>query len=196
MSDQETIAIYDAQVEAYVNIIEKSKTDPTLEVFIKHLKAGNLVLDLGCGPGNSSSVMQNRGLKVDAIDASKEMIKIAKEKYSINAKQATFDDLDSLNTYDGIWANFSLLHAASDDFPRHLNDIHDALVPNGIFHIAMKTGDGMKRDKLGRRYSYYSEQELITHLKTTGFSILEKTNGIDKALSGEMSPWVAILCKR
>ncbi len=160
MSDSETIAVYDAQVDEYANIVEESGVDPALVLFIEHLKPNSFVLDLGCGPGNSSALMRDKGLRIDAVDASKEMVKLASEKYGINARQSTFDDLTVKNTYDGIWANFSLLHASIEDFPRYLNAIHKALVPNGVFHIGMKTGDGMHRDRLGRIYSYYSEKDL------------------------------------
>ena len=196
MSDNETIAVYDEQVEKYASLVSDGKADPVLQGFIKSLPKNGYVLDLGCGTGNSSVLMQKYGLRVDPVDASKEMVNHANKNYNIDARQATFDDLKAINSYDGIWTNFSLLHAPIEDFPRYLKAIHMALVPNGIFHIAMKLGNGMLRDSIGRMYSYYSEEELTTHLKNAGFAILDKTFGEEPGLSGEIAPWITILSKR
>lgn len=196
MPDKETIAIYDEQVEKYANLVTTDKPGSILQGFIDALEQNAFVLDLGCGPANSSALMRTHGLKVDPVDASQEMVNHANTLYDINARAATFDDLDDVAKYDGIWANFSLLHAPIEDFPRYLLAIHTALVPKGIFHIGMKLGNGMKRDSLGRLYSYYSKEELTQYLQDAGFTILEKTFGEEPGLSGEIAPWITILCKK
>jgi len=119
-----------------------------------------------------------------------------KKTYNINARCATFDDLTDKNKYDGVWANFSLLHAPIKDFPQYLKAIHASLRPEGVFHIGMKLGNGMHRDSIGRMYSYYSEEELTQHLSNTGFKILDKTFGEEPGLSGEIASWITVLCKR
>lgn len=196
MSDEETISVYDNQVEKYADLVSDDKADPVLQKFMESLSENSYVLDLGCGPANSSALMRRQGIKVDPVDASQEMVAHANKTYDINARQATFDDLTEQNTYDGIWANFSLLHAPIEDFQKYLKAIHSALVPNGIFHIGMKLGEGMIRDSIGRMYSYYSEAELTQHLENTGFKVLDKTFGEEPGLSGEISPWITILSKR
>ena len=42
------------------------------------------------------------------------------------ARQARFDELEVQGVYDGIWANFSLLHAPKSEFPGHLARIRRA----------------------------------------------------------------------
>ena len=103
-----------------------------------------------------------------------------------------FSDIDSENTYDGIWANFSLLHATHSDFPSILKALHRALKPNGLFHLGMKIGEGSKRDKLDRYYSYYSQDELQHYLTEVGFVIEHIELGEDMGLAGEIEPWIAI----
>ncbi len=196
MADDETIAVYDEQVEKYATLVTTDKPGTILQGFMDALPENSYILDLGCGPANSSAMMREQGLRVDPVDASQEMVAHANKTYGINARQATFDDLKELNTYDGIWANFSLLHAPIEDFPMYLKAIHSALVPNGIFHIGMKLGEGMVRDSIGRMYSYYSEEDLTQHIEATGFTILDKTFGKEPGLSGEVSPWMTILSKK
>jgi SAM-dependent methyltransferase len=194
VTDEKTITVYDDQVEKYANLVSAEKPGAILQAFMNKIPKGGLVLDLGCGPGNSAVQMIKHGLRVDAVDASREMIAYANKTYNLNARQATFDDLDDIEKYHGIWANFSLLHAPIEDFPKYLNAIHKALLPEGIFHIGMKLGDGMHRDSIGRMYSYYTEDELSEHLTNAGFKILDKTFGEEPGLSGEIAPWMTVLC--
>jgi trans-aconitate methyltransferase len=196
MSDDETIGVYDKHVQDYAELVLQDEADPILTSFIKRIPENGYVLDLGCGPANASAIMRDHGLRVDPVDASEEMVKLANETHAINARRALFSDLNSVETYDGIWANFSLLHAPIAEFPDHLTAIYNAIITGGIFHIALKLGNGMERDRMGRLYSYYSEEELSTHLTNAGFSILAKTNGEGKGLAGDVSAWIAILSKR
>lgn len=196
MKDEETIAVYDARVKEYAEVFERNETDPDLARFMKHLVAGGHVLDLGCGPAQASAVMRDHGFRVDPVDASPGMVKLANETHDINARLATFDDLGAVEAYDGVWANFSLLHARREQFPGHIGAIHTALKPEGVFHIGMKTGEGERRDHLGRRYCYFSEAELRGVLEASGFTVLAASAGRDKGLAGSVDPWVTLLSRR
>ncbi|RED18617.1 class I SAM-dependent DNA methyltransferase [Pontivivens insulae] len=196
MSDDQTIATYNAQAQRYADLVSRTEPDADLQRFMDGVPAGGTVLDLGCGPGNSAAMMQKAGLAVTATDASEEMIRIARDTFGLDAKVAVFDDLDAVEAYDGIWANFSLLHAPRDDLPRHLAAIHTALRPGGLFHIGMKTGEGMQRDRLGRRYAYFTPTELRALLGQAGFAVETEREGEDKALSGEMSPFVVLTARK
>ncbi len=196
MPDSKTISIYDDQVKKYADMVTSNRASPILQKFMDALPQKAYVLDLGCGPANSSALMRKHGFTTDPVDASSEMVKHANETYAINARLATFDDLTEKSKYDGIWANFSLLHAPKEDFPKYLKAIHKALKTDGVFHIGMKLGSDMKRDAIGRMYSYYTDKELTSHLETTGFKVLHKTYGEEPGLSGEIAPWITILSKR
>ncbi len=196
MSDEETLAVYDARAGDYARNFGRSELDSDLVRFMPHLVAGGLVLDLGCGPGAASAVMQAQGFRTDAVDASTEMVKIANKTNTVGARLGTFDDLDARQTYDGVWANFSLLHAPRTAVPGHIRAIHRALKPGGVFHIGMKTGEGEHRDRMGRHYCYFSEEELHQQLKSAGFAILETTTGEGKGMAGSVDPWVTILSQK
>ena len=195
MTDRQTIETYNQQAGAYADLTRQDKPDPQLVDFVACLPGGGHVLDLGCGPANASAYMRQEGLQVDPVDASSEMVRLANDTHDIGARQATFDDIDMIDIYDGIWANFSLLHASTADLPRHLAAVHRALKPSGYFHIGMKLGSGEKRDKLGRQYSYYSRQELKQFLTEAGFTVLAVSTGEGVGLSGEMAPWVTMISR-
>lgn len=193
MSDPETIRVYDKRAGDYAAMTDDyNAADPELEAFVAALPQGAQVLDLGCGPGTSAAAMARAGLQVTATDASAEMVALAARHPGVNARLATFDDLTEEAEYDGIWANFSLLHAPRHAFPGHLDAIRRALKPGGLFHIALKLGTGEARDAIGRFYSYYTGEELETLMQDAGFEIVHRSHGSGPGLDGTMSDWVAV----
>lgn len=194
--DRETIAVYDARADDYAAVFGKDKKPgPRLLDFCTLLPDGGRVLDFGCGPGTDAMHLMALGYSVKAFDASEAMVRAARSR-GVDAYQAVFADFSETAVYDGIWANFSLLHASRDALPDHLAAIHAGLTPNGAFHIGVKTGDGSNRDGIGRRYTYYTPAELRGHLETAGFVIRTSTEGADPGLDGTVAPWIVYLCQR
>lgn len=190
--DAKTIEVYDARAPDYKRLTKDLDDYGILAAFCKAMPAGAHVLDLGCGPGLYAAYLAEQGCKVDAVDASIEMVKLAAQHQGVQARQASFDDISGRNVYDGIWANFSLLHASRDDFPRHLAALYTACKPHALFHITMKLGTDAGRDTIDRMYTYYQEDELLTHLTTTGFKIKGCEYGNSPGLSGAPSDWIAV----
>ena len=193
MTDKETLRVYDAKAAEYAKLIKRENNDdPHLDRFINKLPTGGRVLDLGCGPGISAACMANAGLQVDAIDGSAEMIAMATQHKGFTAWQATFDEITGTNIYDGIWANFCLLHASKEAVPQHLAALVTALKLGGAFHIAMKLGSGSQRDTIGRLYSYYSEPELTNLLVAAGLTVAETAHGRTVGLDGTEADWIVM----
>ena len=193
MTDPQTLAVYAAKAKDYAELTQDANTrDPMLNAFIADMPAAGRVLDLGCGPGASAAQMARAGLSVDAIDPVAEMVAMAEQHPGVRARQATFSDLADRAIYDGIWANFSLLHAPRHEIADHLARIKLALKPSARFHIAVKTGTGSHRDGVGRLYTYYTEAELTALLKTAGLDVFDRHEGSGKGLSGEEAHWIAL----
>lgn len=190
--DRDTIRVYDERAAEYASVTAQHVNSPFLQAFTAALPPAARVLDLGCGPGLFAAEMARAGLRVDASDASAEMVALAARHRDVSVSLATFDELSATDTYDGIWANFSLLHARRADLPRHLAAIHRALRPGGQFHLALKTGTGEGRDLLGRFYTYYTPEELTALLHDAGFTVTKITPGRDKGLDGTESDWVSV----
>ncbi len=195
MADQQTISVYDQQVEKYAQTIEQQPSDKILSRFIARLNSNDLVLDLGCGPAQASAIMRDNGLHVDPVDASLEMVNIANATYNIGARQARFAEIDTHDIYHGIWANFSLLHASKTEFPVILGQLHQALKPNGVLHLGMKLGSDACRDSLGRYYAYYSQEELCELLNNAQFDVDHLELGEGRGLAGDVEPWIVVIGK-
>ncbi len=195
-ADRETMDVYGRMAADYAAMADRPRNDRHLDLFIRSLSAGARVLDLGCGPGRAAARMTQAGLQVDAWDAAPEMAAIARERFGQEIRIATFDALDADAVYDGIYANFSLLHAPRSEMPEHLNRIAKALTPRGLFNIGLKTGVGEKRDSLGRFYAYYEETELTGLLEAAGFDILSRATGSEAGLDGVEAPWIVMRARK
>lgn len=191
MTDRATLSVYDAKAADYQRLVQ-DVDDPSLHRFLDGLPTGATIIDLGAGPGHFTAAMVEKGFNAEAWDASAEMVKLARAR-NLTAYQRSFDALADAREIDGIWANFSLLHAAESDLPRHLADAHAALVPGGRLHVAFKLGTGTARDSIGRRYTYVTEDSLTALLHQAGFTTDPPAFGEDKGLSGEIAPWIAML---
>jgi SAM-dependent methyltransferase len=193
MSDPETLDVYNRQADNYVDMMrEYAVKDRLNTTFINACNPNAHVLDLGCGPGHYAVLMANAGLTVDALDASHEMIARVPQADKVTAHVGVFDDIAGADLYDGIWANFSLLHAPRTDIPRHLSALHKALKPGGVFFIGMKMGVGGKRDTIGRHYEYYTKEELETLLQDAGFKPQNHWTGQAKGLDETYHSWIVI----
>lgn len=193
MSDPETLAVYATQSTRYAAVTDDAlRNDPLLAAFIDGLPVGSDVLDLGCGPGTAAAAMAQAGLRVHATDAVPEMIALATQHTGVRAEVKTFEQITGTDIYDGIWANFCLLHADRVALPTILAALHSALRTGGRFHIGMKLGHGTKRDAIGRQYTYVSDPELHGLLKDAGFTVTKMTTGRDKGLDGTYADWIAL----
>lgn len=193
MSDLETLSVYAKQAADYAALTDKEATaDPALERFISRAPKGGRVLDLGCGPGTSAGQMAAAGLLAEAWDPVPEMLELAARFPDVTTRKAGFDDLTDENVYDGIWANFSMLHTPRLQWPVQLEAIARALQPNGLFHIGTKLGSGEERDSIGRLYTYVSEDELTELLRAAGLEPEFTARGRGKGLSGEMADWIVV----
>ena len=193
MSDGETIKVYDARAFDYAQMTDLENTaDPRLEAFIAAVPTAGRVLDVGCGPGRAAARMAQAGLRVDATDASSEMVSMAGNAKGVTAWQAAFDEISGDAIYDGIWADFSLLHAPRSDMPRHLAALRTALKPGGQFHLGMKLGTGQARDGIGRLYTYYIQPELTDLLTGAGFIVTDAVAGRGLGLDGTMADWISL----
>ncbi len=188
--DARTTEVYDTAAERYGARGVPRWEEEALDAFLDRLPEGAHVLDLGCGPGHASSVMAARGMRPDPVDASAGMVALAQREYGLPARQCRFDEVTGERHYDGVWANFSLLHAPRDEMPGHLTRLHRALKPGGLIHLGMKVGEGEGRDSLKRFYTYWTVADLRAALEAAGFEVdADVTTGTGTGLDSSPFEW-------
>lgn len=194
--DPKTLAVYNARAEDYAAKFDSGgKAGAHVLRFIEAVAPKGRVLDLGCGTGGASRHMMAAGLDVDAVDASPEMVRVAAKVNGVDARIATFDDLDSVDEYNGVWANFSLLHAPRAKLPDYFGAVARSLRVGGVFHIGMKTGTGDVRDGIERLYTFVTQNELTGLLAAAGFDVQTIVTGHEVGLAGTDDPWIVVLSK-
>jgi len=192
MSDQKTLSVYAAKAEEYARMTIGEEASPSLLRFISGLPEGGRTLDLGCGPGFAAGAMAAAGMEAHAWDPVPEMVAMAAARDGVAARGAVYADLTEVDAYDGIWCNFSMLHTPLTDWPHHFAAIARALKPGGLLHFGTKLGVGEKRDKIGRLYSYMTQDALEALLGQTGFDIEYSRTGEEAGLSGEIAPFIVL----
>ncbi|WP_299548817.1 bifunctional 2-polyprenyl-6-hydroxyphenol methylase/3-demethylubiquinol 3-O-methyltransferase UbiG [uncultured Tateyamaria sp.] len=192
MSDRETLQVYADKATDYAKMVNETDANPMVQRFISAVPKGGTVLDIGCGPGFAAAAMAQAGLAAHAWDPVPEMLELASAHTGVNARQAGYDNLTQSDTFDGIWANFSMLHTPLSKWPDQFAAIHRALKPKGIFHFGTKLGTGEARDSIGRLYSYMTEPDLNDLLTSTGFTLTYARTGEEAGLSGEIAPFIVV----
>lgn len=192
MSDRATLNIYASKAGEYAALVKDAGKDPMVQRFIAAVPTDGTVLDIGCGPGFAAGAMAQAGLIAHAWDPVPEMLELAGAHAGVSARQAGYDDLTETGVYDGIWANFSMLHTPLVKWPDQFAAIHRALKPGGVFHFGTKLGTGESRDSIGRLYSYMPEPDIYDLLTATGFTLTYNRTGEEAGLSGEIAPFIVV----
>jgi 2-polyprenyl-3-methyl-5-hydroxy-6-metoxy-1,4-benzoquinol methylase len=156
-----TIEYYQQNADEFFNGTINVDMSNIYQHFTKDLHANALILDAGCGSGRDSKAFLDMGYKVDAFDASSEMVKLASKHTGLDVKHSVFDDVTAIDKYDAIWCCASLLHLPEDDLPTTLAKLAAALKPNGIWYLSFKYGD-VQREKDGRLFTDINEERLAT----------------------------------
>lgn len=159
MSDNDTLRFYADNAATYAGR-NRGEVDPQLHAFARALPPGAKVLELGTGSGRDAAFLIEQGLDVTPSDGSPDLAAEAEKLLGRPVRVMRFDELAETDTYDGIWACASLLHAPAAELSADLARIFRALRPGGLFVASFKAGEGEGRDGFGRYYNYPSPEAL------------------------------------
>lgn len=157
---------------------------PSTEQFVSLFHQGNIILDVGCGPGIFSRALHARGLHVIGIDFSERMIAIARR----NDPRGVFfimdaRDIGRMNVYfDGIFANAVLLHFPKEEVREMLWIFKENLRPGGYLYLGVKerkpeqAEEEVKHEEdygyaYDRPFSYFTVNELRGLLEEVQFTV-------------------------
>ena len=109
--------------------------------------AGGRLLDLGCGTGNATGPALDRGFVVDGLDASADMLEVARRKHPRGA--FTVGDVrtfDLPHRYALVYSVFDALNnlLSDDDFAAMAASVRDHLEPGGWFVFDANTTHGLR----------------------------------------------------
>ena len=155
------------------------------------LRAGDSILDLGCGPGLYSACLAERGLRVTGVDYSRRSIDYATEfarqnNLDIRYRYQDYLTIEDENQYDAallIYGDFCPL--SPEQRERLLANVHRALKPGGYFVLDVTTAT--HRKKHGTRNGWYAVETGFwkpgPHLVLEeGFDYPERSIFLDQAI--------------
>lgn len=111
-------------------------------------------------------------------------------------------DIQEINfpahSFDGVWANASLLHIPKNNLKTVLLKIHSLLKENGIFFMSVKKGTDeiFRQDTrytehiIYKFWSFYEPTEITDIIKESGFSV------INEDISNSTPPFIRIHSKK
>ena len=177
---------YDRVADEYVRrIADELRHKPLdrqlLDRFAARVRDAGRACDLGCGPGHVAAYVHQRGVSMDGIDLSSEMVERARRlNPSIEFRRG---DMRALDVPDGAWAGivafYSIIHIPRDEVVAVLRELRRVLQPGGVLLMAFHLGgDTIHLDQwLGEPVSvdfiFFRADEMAGYLTSAGFEIEE-----------------------
>ncbi|MFX1534863.1 MAG: class I SAM-dependent DNA methyltransferase [Promethearchaeota archaeon] len=106
-----------------------------IEDIFKNTHKPKKILELGCGTGNYTQILLERGYEITGVDISENMLEIAKEKCTCNFIRGSIRDISINDRFDACIAMFAVMGYITEnsDIVKVLNNIRRHLKPNGLF---------------------------------------------------------------
>ena len=150
-----------------------------IDEFITKL-SGKKILDVGCGAGQITDYLTQKGLETTGIDFSKELLKIAEQNFP-NSKFILADicEYEQKEKVDGIITKDVLFHLSDEDLFAVLKKFKRLLKQSGNLCIIMdmpkEAGEQIFVEELDDKYqiyyNYLTPEKLRNLLEQTGFNI-------------------------
>lgn len=161
--------------------------------FLRYLKPGSRILDLGCGSGRDTKYFLQKGFLVEAIDGSAQMCKIASDYTGICVERKLFQDIDDRDKYDGIWACASLVHLPYNVLIQTFDSVGTAMREKSVFYASFKYGEfeGWRKE---RYFTDMTEEKMAEVLRQTQlFELKEMWITSDARAGREEEKWLNII---
>lgn len=196
ISDASTINYYNLNARSYFASTVNADMSDCYERFIKYLKPGDSIIDVGAGSGRDIKYFVKCGFVVEGIDASAELCKLASDYTGVSIKCCTIQEWRPEKKYSGIWANASLLHLNIEEIQKFMCRIPDILQDKGILYFSLKSGITTGIDTDGRFFTDVSEEKVQQFIeKSTAITIVDMWKTEDKLNRSGFS-WINVIVQK
>lgn len=196
MPTNKTIDYYNLNARNFVSETVSVEFEKMQRRFTDKLEKNAKILDFGCGSGRDTKYFLSQGYRVEAIDGSEELCKIASAYTGMKVKQMLFQELNEMNKYDGIWACSSILHLTADELKIVLKKMTEALKAGGIIYTSFKYGT-FAGERSGRYFTDMTEDSfaaLIQNVKD--LEIEEQWITSDVRPGRGMEKWLNLILRK
>lgn len=164
MLQNKTLEFYNKNAEAFVEDTIDVGFMEIQDKFLSFLPDDGWILDFGCGSGRDTKYFLEKGFRVDAVDGSEELCKIAGRYTGTEVRKMLFSELDAVDQYDGIWACASILHLPKREQGAVLRKMAAALKVDGVIYTSFKYGE-FEGERNGRFYTDFTVETFTDYIR-------------------------------
>ena len=154
------------------------------------------ILDFGCGPGRDLKTFSDLGHAAVGLDGAARFVDMARAYSGCEVWQQDFLRLDlPQNRFDGVFANASLFHVASQELPRVLAALHATLKPRGVLFASNPRGrndEGWNRGRYGAYYDLATWRGLVSAAAFVELAHYYRPPGLPR----HQQPWLASVWRK
>lgn len=168
------------------HIVDKNSNKVSRERFYKHidfLKPGMKLLDLACGDGTDLIYYKKLGADIYGIDASEELLGIAKNKLpNANLKISFLENIPfEDNFFDIVLSKYAI--QTSSDLGPIFSEIHRVLKPSGtmMYLVVHPFRQYFERKEIGG--NYFEQKIVDSHLFSGKITVKEPTHTLTEYLN-------------
>lgn len=195
MTENSTLEYYNSHAFDYVNKTKQADMSENYSRFLKHVKTGGSIADIGCGSGRDLKYFRENGYDPYGVDASAELCRIASEYSGCPVTCSDFLSWNPNIHFDAFWANASLLHLTEEDIIKFFITKTGFIHSGGVLYFSMKTGIKEGFDENGRYFTPFSENLLLKITKTLPKCILLDRWTNSDSLDRKNVTWESIILK-
>lgn len=195
ISEVKTVDWYDQNSEEYYRRSTPVNMEEQYLRFLEFVPPGGLILDAGCGVGRDTRFFIKRGYRVVSFDASRRMVDICRRYPFSYCNHMSFNQLEYVEAFDGIWANASLLHVSEAELSGIFWRFCNAIKTDGVLYISLKTSQGSKSNN-GRVTHLYDEEDIINMAKQELSLSLERSWSNTSSLEEDDSEFMNLIFRK
>lgn len=191
-----TIDYYNNNAEQYYQTTITADLDSARKKFASYLPAGASVIDIGCGSGRDVLAFNDMGFNAVGLDASDELVELARERLGINVVVASMSSWRSYKSYDGIWCCASLMHLDDAECKQFFANLDCNLKSRGVLYISVKSGISTGIDEVGRYMRNFTEEEIREMVDIVPGLLIKELWYTEDSLQRNDFRWMNVIAER
>ena len=193
-----TIAHYEASARSFWEGTRDHDVSQNYDALLRAIEGAPpyAILDFGCGPGRDLAHFRSLGHEAVGLEGAAPFVAMAKAGTGCEVLHQNFLKLAlPRRRFHGIFANASLFHVPSQELPRVLGELHDALRSRGVLFASNPHGPDSEGFQAQRYSAFHTLETWRAYVSAAGFSEVEhyyRPTGRPRA----EQPWLATVWRK